>query len=167
MTAFLLWLAAAAQARLGATATVAVAAVAGFADAHAATASIGGAAGRLPVGSAMWPVLAAFSTNTLTKIGLATAAGGYRFALQQVGAGLVASGATGLGPSRRCRCPERGQGTGLPVMRRDGRRMLRSNVRDARDARDVRDRLHAECARHGLPHPDGRSAAAVAAMPQK
>ncbi|AOY96458.1 hypothetical protein BKK79_33390 [Cupriavidus sp. USMAA2-4] len=99
MTAFLLWLAAAAQAWLGATALVAVAAVAGFADAHAATASIGAqvAAGRLPVGSAMWPVLAAFSTNTLTKIGLATAAGGYRFALQ-VGAGLVAAaGATWLG----------------------------------------------------------------------
>ncbi|WP_416048440.1 MgtC/SapB family protein [Cupriavidus basilensis] len=70
-----------------------VAVAGGFADAHAATVSVAAqvAAGRLSAEAAVWPVLAAFSTNTATKIVLA-AAGGRAFALR-VGAGLVLAAA--------------------------------------------------------------------------
>lgn len=70
-----------------------VAVAGGFADAHAATVSVAAqvAAGRMSAEAAVWPVLAAFSANTATKIVLA-AAGGRAFALR-VGAGLVLAAA--------------------------------------------------------------------------
>ncbi|MCP3017725.1 MgtC/SapB family protein [Cupriavidus basilensis] len=70
-----------------------VAVAGGFADAHAATVSVAAqvAAGRMSADAAVWPVLAAFSANTATKIVLA-AAGGRAFALR-VGAGLVLAAA--------------------------------------------------------------------------
>jgi len=71
-----------------------VAAVGGFADAHAATVSVAAqvAAGRVSAADAVWPVLAAFSANTLTKI-VAAAAGGGAFAWR-VAAGLVLAAAS-------------------------------------------------------------------------
>ncbi|WP_454720840.1 MULTISPECIES: MgtC/SapB family protein [Cupriavidus] len=74
-----------------------VAVVGGFADAHAATVSIAAqvAAGRVSAENAVWPVLAAFSANTLTKMA-AAAAGGPAFAWR-VGAGLVLAAASTWG----------------------------------------------------------------------
>jgi uncharacterized membrane protein (DUF4010 family) len=61
---------------------VAAALVAGFADAHAPAASAASlvAAGKLPVGDAVVPVLGAITTNTLTKMVLAAVGGGAPFA---------------------------------------------------------------------------------------
>ncbi|AJG19334.1 MgtC family [Cupriavidus basilensis] len=93
LMALLLLVNGATRASSGAGMLMVVAVAGGFADAHAATVSVAAqvAAGRMPAEAAVWPVLAAFSANTATKIVLA-AAGGRAFALR-VGAGLVLAGA--------------------------------------------------------------------------
>jgi uncharacterized membrane protein (DUF4010 family) len=70
---------------------LAAAASAGFADAHAAAASMAqmGAAGRLDIDSAAIGVLAGFATNTLSKLLVAWWGGGQGFALRLL-PGLVA-----------------------------------------------------------------------------
>ncbi len=75
---------------------VAAAALAGFVDTHAAAISVASlvASGKMTAAEALWPILAAFSTNTVTKIVLATTAGGRAFALRVVpGLILVAAAA--------------------------------------------------------------------------
>lgn len=76
----------------GATAGIALA---GFADAHAGAASAAQlvSAGDLAVHEAMWPVLAAFCTNTLSKLAFAWATGGRGYALRLL-PGLLAMAAT-------------------------------------------------------------------------
>ena len=63
----------------------------GFADTHATAISIASlvSAGKLAPESAALPILLGFTTNTLTKVIVAFAAGGYRFALKLL-PGLIA-----------------------------------------------------------------------------
>jgi uncharacterized membrane protein (DUF4010 family) len=70
------------------------AAVAGFADTHAAAIAVAGlaAGGRIEPPDAVVPILAAFTTNSVTKMVLAAASGGRRFALE-VWPGVIATAA--------------------------------------------------------------------------
>ncbi|WP_020202560.1 DUF4010 domain-containing protein [Cupriavidus sp. WS] len=97
LMALLMLVSAAVRAWPGTGVLLGVAVVGGFADAHAATVSVAAqvAAGRVSAGDAVWPVLAAFSANTLTKMA-AAAAGGPAFAWR-VGAGLVLAAASTWG----------------------------------------------------------------------
>ena len=81
-----LLLAAALQDWLGEAGVIFAAAAAGFADTHAAAISVASLAaeGRLAPSAAVMPILAAFSTNALTKMVFAFTAGGLRFALYVV-----------------------------------------------------------------------------------
>ncbi|WP_420993744.1 MgtC/SapB family protein [Cupriavidus sp. 30B13] len=81
----------------GAGVLLGVALAGGFADAHAATVSVAAqvAAGRVSAEAAVWPVLAAFSANTATKL-VAAAAGGAAFAWR-VAAGLLLAAASTWG----------------------------------------------------------------------
>jgi uncharacterized membrane protein (DUF4010 family) len=83
-------IAAGAEAEFGRAGVTLSAALAGFADTHAAAASVGTlvADGRLAPSSAILPVLLAMTTNSLTKAGAATTGGGRDFA-RPVWAGLV------------------------------------------------------------------------------
>lgn len=76
----------------GQTAVSVGSALAGFADVHAATASALslGAKGTLPPAELLFPILLAFTTNTISKLTGAFAAGGIRYGAR-VGAGLVAA----------------------------------------------------------------------------
>ena len=67
------------------------AALSGFADTHATAISIASlvSAGKLAPESAVLPILFGFATNTLTKAVVASAVGGYRFALRIL-PGLIA-----------------------------------------------------------------------------
>ncbi len=58
----------------------------GFADTHSPAVSVASlvSAGTLRVSEGVFPILAALSTNTITKIVLAITSGGRRFALQVV-----------------------------------------------------------------------------------
>ncbi|PFG73221.1 MgtC/SapB family protein [Tepidiforma thermophila] len=60
------------------------AAVAGFADTHAAAIAVAGlaAGGRVDPADAVVPILAAFTTNSVTKMVLSAASGGRRFAAE-------------------------------------------------------------------------------------
>ncbi len=60
--------------------------LAGFADAHAAAISAASltAASKISASEAVWPILTALSTNTVTKAVAAAAAGGRRFALETI-----------------------------------------------------------------------------------
>jgi uncharacterized membrane protein (DUF4010 family) len=64
--------------------------MAGFADTHSAAASVASlaAAGQLAVEETALPILAAFTTNTVTKIALAATSGGRAYAMQVI-PGLV------------------------------------------------------------------------------
>ena len=79
-------LAAAVDAWFGVRGLMAVAAVTGFADAHASAVSVASlvASNTLPATQAVVPVLCALTTNTLTKAVIALTAGGPRFALSIV-----------------------------------------------------------------------------------
>lgn len=70
------------------------AAVAGFADTHAAAIAVAGlaAGGRIEPADAVVPILAAFTTNSVTKMVLAAASGGRRFAAE-VWPGVIATAA--------------------------------------------------------------------------
>jgi len=61
-------------------------AIAGFADAHAAAASVASlvASGRLPAHDAVVPILAALSTNAVSKTVMSITSGGARFAIPVV-----------------------------------------------------------------------------------
>jgi uncharacterized membrane protein (DUF4010 family) len=87
-----------AESRFGQAAVPIAAALAGFADAHASAASAAAlqAAGRASQGLALLAVLAALTTNTLTKAVLAFAAGTRAFAFQ-VGVGLLLALASSWG----------------------------------------------------------------------
>ena len=67
------------------------AALSGFADTHATAISVASlvSAGKLAPESAAFPILVGFTTNTLTKIVVAFAVGGYRFAIR-ISPGLIA-----------------------------------------------------------------------------
>jgi uncharacterized membrane protein (DUF4010 family) len=78
--------------RFGSAAAQAGAALAGFADAHAAGASVLAlvADGRMEPNTALWSCLLGLSTNTVSKLVVAFIAGRAAYALR-VGAGLVAA----------------------------------------------------------------------------
>jgi uncharacterized membrane protein (DUF4010 family) len=80
---------------LGRRGLVLAAAVGGFADAHAAAIGIASlvAAGKLPADAAVLPILAALSSNTLTKAVLAVTAGGRVYALEVIPGLLAVIGA--------------------------------------------------------------------------
>jgi uncharacterized membrane protein (DUF4010 family) len=74
------------NAKFGQTGITAAAALAGFGDAHAAAVSVASlaAAGKLTTDQAILPILAAVTTNTITKGFLAFSAGGPDFAVRVV-----------------------------------------------------------------------------------
>jgi uncharacterized membrane protein (DUF4010 family) len=77
-------------ARWGRTGVIAAASVAGFADAHSAAVSVASlvASGKLSVEECALPILAALTTNTVTKTVAAITGGGRHFAFQII-PGLV------------------------------------------------------------------------------
>jgi uncharacterized membrane protein (DUF4010 family) len=90
---------AALRAWFGDAGSIAAAGLAGLADTHAAAISVGAmvAAGTMPPDAAVLPILAALSTNTVSKIVFATIAGGGAFALRVVPGLLLVIGAAWLG----------------------------------------------------------------------
>jgi len=86
----LTWISFVLQERFGRTGLALGVAVAGFADAHAAAASVASlvASGKLAAHDAVAPILAAVSTNAISKAVLAVSSGGARFAAPIV-AGLA------------------------------------------------------------------------------
>lgn len=81
---------------LGRPGTFAAAALSGFADTHAAAIAVASlvAAGQFAPDDAVVPILAAFTTNTLSKVVVAVTTGDRRFALATVpGLALVAAAA--------------------------------------------------------------------------
>jgi uncharacterized membrane protein (DUF4010 family) len=76
---------------LGPTGLTVAAALAGFADTHAAAISVAAlvASGKVSASAAVVPILAGLTTNTATKCVVAVASGGRRFALQII-PGLLA-----------------------------------------------------------------------------
>jgi len=83
----LTWLSFLLEARFGRTGLTLGVAIAGFGDAHAAAASVASlvASGRLPAADAAIPILAALTTNAASKVVVAIASGGRRFAVPVVG----------------------------------------------------------------------------------
>jgi uncharacterized membrane protein (DUF4010 family) len=79
----MLLLSAALNARLGRAGVVMAAAVAGFADTHSAAVSVASlvAAGKFATRDAVLPILAAMTTNTVSKAVVAISTGGRRFAM--------------------------------------------------------------------------------------
>lgn len=94
-----MFISAAIVAWLGAAGLIAAAAAAGLADAHSIAVSVGSlvAAQKISATEAAIPVLAALSTNTITKIALAIINGGRRFALQVVPGLVLTVAASWLG----------------------------------------------------------------------
>ncbi len=84
---------------LGARGLILAAAVAGFADTHAAATAIASlaAAGRITASDAVLPILAGLTTNTLTKMILAAVAGDRGYALAIIPGLLVVIGAAWAG----------------------------------------------------------------------
>lgn len=77
---------AALQDQFGENAIIFAAAIAGFADTHSAAVSVASlvASGKIAASDALLPILAGFSTNTISKIALATMSGGLSFAIRVV-----------------------------------------------------------------------------------
>ena len=88
--AVVLYLSAALNAWFGEKGLLAAAAIAGFADTHSAAVSVASlvAANKVPVREATVPILAALTTNTVSKVVVAGWAGGRHFATQVI-PGLV------------------------------------------------------------------------------
>jgi uncharacterized membrane protein (DUF4010 family) len=84
--AWMLLVSAALNAWMGERGVVLAATAGGFADTHSPAVSVASlvSAGTLGVSEAVFPVLAALTTNTITKIVLAITSGGRRFAVQVV-----------------------------------------------------------------------------------
>lgn len=99
MFSVILLVAAALRDYMGQTGVVVAAAIAGFVDTHSAAASVASlvTAGKLAAADAVLPILAAFTTNTLTKVGFALTSGGMRFALQVVPGLILVNAAVLLG----------------------------------------------------------------------
>ncbi len=95
----ILLVSAAVNAALGSRGLLVATGLAGFADTHSPAISVASlvAAGKLGVEDAVTPILAALSTNTISKIVLAAATGGRRFALQVVPGLLLVIGAAWAG----------------------------------------------------------------------
>jgi uncharacterized membrane protein (DUF4010 family) len=95
----MLLLSAALDAWLGKAGVLAAAAVSGLADAHAAAASVASlvAGDRLDAADAALPILAAFTTNTISKCAAAIVAGGRRYALKIIPGLLLTAAAAWLG----------------------------------------------------------------------
>ena len=70
----------------GETGIILAAAIAGFVDTHSAAISVASlvASGKMSAGAAIFPILAGFSTNTISKIFLAGTGGGRSFALRVI-----------------------------------------------------------------------------------
>lgn len=77
---------AALQDRFGANGIIFAVAIAGFADTHSAAISVASlvASGKLAASDALLPILAAFSTNTISKVILAATSGGLSFAARVI-----------------------------------------------------------------------------------
>ncbi len=90
---------AALQDQFGENGVIAAAALAGFADTHAAAISVAAlvASGKLGASDALLPVLAGLSTNTLSKIILAASSGGWAYALRVIPGLLVVAAAAWAG----------------------------------------------------------------------
>lgn len=84
--ALMLFVSAALNVWMGERGVIVAATAGGFADTHSPAVSVASlvAAGSLAVNDAVFPVLAALTTNTITKIVLAITSGGRRFAVQVV-----------------------------------------------------------------------------------
>jgi uncharacterized membrane protein (DUF4010 family) len=69
---------------LGKAGVLAAAAVSGLADAHAAAVSVASlvSAGKFPAAESVLPILAALTTNTISKVVVAISTGGRRYAMQ-------------------------------------------------------------------------------------
>ena len=95
MIAAMLFLSAALNALLGKTGVLAAAAVAGFADTHSAAVSVASlvAAGKFTAREAVLPILAALTTNTISKVAFAVSSGGRRYAMQIIPGLVVVIGA--------------------------------------------------------------------------
>jgi uncharacterized membrane protein (DUF4010 family) len=91
--------AAALQAWLGQRGLLVAAAVAGFADTHAPAVSFASLAadGSITAQQAMWPVLLALSTNTVSKAVVALLGGGRAFARPVIGGLLLVLACTWAG----------------------------------------------------------------------
>lgn len=90
LIAAVLLIAAALHVWFGDAGVLAAAAIAGFADAHAAAVSVASlvSAGKFTASEAVFPILAALTTNTISKIVFAVYSGGRRYAMQ-VAPGLL------------------------------------------------------------------------------
>lgn len=88
---------------LGTRGTLLAAALTGLVDTHATAASVASlvAAGRLPMDAALWPILAGFTTNTLSKVLVALSAGGLRYAARIVPGLVLVMAAVWLGTLMR------------------------------------------------------------------
>lgn len=84
---------------LGSTGLIVAAGLAGFADTHSAAISVASlaAAGKISAREAILPILAAMSTNTLTKMVVSTTAGGRAFSLRVIPGLLLVLGGLWLG----------------------------------------------------------------------
>ena len=97
--AVVLSLSAALNAWFGEKGLLAAAAIAGFADTHSAAVSVASlvAANKITVQEAAVPILAGLTTNTLTKIVVASWLGGRRFAIQVIPGLVLLIAATWIG----------------------------------------------------------------------
>lgn len=97
--AVVLSLSAALNAWFGEKGLLAAAAIAGFADTHSAAVSVASlvAANKIPVQEAGIPILAGLTTNTITKIVVASWVGGRRFAVQVIPGLVLLIAATWIG----------------------------------------------------------------------
>ena len=93
--AVMLFLSAALNAWLGKAGVLAAAAVAGFADTHAAAVSVASlvAASKFTAQEAVLPILAGLTTNTITKAIVAISSGGRRYAMQIIPGLVIVIGA--------------------------------------------------------------------------
>ncbi len=84
---------------LGAGGLIPAATVTGFADAHSTAISVGSlvAAEKISVAEGVLPILLGLTTNTITKVVIAIANGGSRYAMQVVPGLLLTIGAAWLG----------------------------------------------------------------------
>ena len=83
----------------GETGAIVAAAAAGFVDTHSAAIAIGAlvASGKMTTADAVFPILAAFSTNTISKIIFAWSGGGRTYALRLVPGLVLVAGAAWAG----------------------------------------------------------------------
>jgi uncharacterized membrane protein (DUF4010 family) len=97
--AVVLVLSAALQKWLGETGVIVAAAAGGFADAHSASVSTASlvAGGKIKPPDAVWGILAAFTTNTVSKMFFAVSSGGRAFALRVVPGLVLVAGAAWAG----------------------------------------------------------------------